>query len=86
MGTYLIIYEVFAIGTPSSAFALFNGNNQIAGSNHGGNSPTGEVITTLNAMDVLTLRSIDTTPISLLNTTTSGSSVISASIVILRLA
>lgn len=90
MGTYLIIYEVFAIGTPSSAFALFNGNNQIAGSNYGGNSPTtrqtGEVITTLNAMDVLTLRSIDTTPISLLNTTTSGSSVISASIVILRLA
>jgi len=65
---------------------LFNGNNQIAGSNYGGNSPTGEVITTLNAMDVLTLRSIDTTPISLLNTTTSGSSVISASIVILRLA
>lgn len=28
MGTYLIIYEVFAIGTPSSAFALFNGNNR----------------------------------------------------------
>ena len=88
MGTYLIIYEVFAIGTPSSAFALFNGNNQIAGSNYGGSvcnaTQNGQVITTLNASDVLTLRII-IGPVILFNLTL-GVPVISASIVILRLA
>lgn len=56
---------MFAFGTFSFAFALFNGNNQIAGSNYGGNNSvtttSGQVITTLNASDVLTLRALSTT-------------------------
>ncbi|MEQ6353382.1 hypothetical protein ABNX05_01990 [Lysinibacillus sp. M3] len=88
-GTYLITYEVFVTGGPN-AFALFNGNNQIAGSNYGDNAgnstKNGQVITTLNALDVLTLRNIYINPIALLNVTIGNVSVISASIVILRLA
>ncbi|MCY9549050.1 hypothetical protein [Lysinibacillus xylanilyticus] len=88
-GIYLITYEVFVTGGPN-AFALFNGNNQIAGSNYGDNSGNstqiGQVITTLNELDVLTLRNIFVNPTALLNVTIGGISVISASIVILRLA
>ncbi|MFF2794007.1 hypothetical protein [Lysinibacillus xylanilyticus] len=88
-GTYLITYEVFPLGTFNNfAFALFNGNNQIAGSNYGGNNSvvtqSGQVITTLNASDVLTLRALN--PATLLNMNTIGTPVISASIVILKLA
>ncbi|WP_369379877.1 hypothetical protein [Lysinibacillus fusiformis] len=88
-GTYLITYEVFVTGGPF-AFALFNGDNQIAGSNYGGNGGSdpqnGQVITTLNSSDVLTLRNIHPNPTALLNTIIGGTPVISASIVILRLA
>ncbi|MFD4490559.1 collagen-like protein [Lysinibacillus fusiformis] len=88
-GTYLITYEVFVTGGPF-AFALFNGANQIAGSNYGGNGGSdpqnGQVITTLNSSDVLTLRNIHPNPTALLNTIIGGTPVISASIVILRLA
>ncbi|MEK8198437.1 MULTISPECIES: hypothetical protein [Lysinibacillus] len=88
-GTYLITYELNVGGGPN-AFALFNGDNQIAGSNYGdstGNSTkNGQVITTLNASDVLTLRNINVNPVTLLNSITLGTQVISASIVILRLA
>ncbi len=88
-GIYLITYEVFVTGGPF-AFSLFNGDNQIAGSNYGGNGGSnpqnGQVITTLNASDVLTLRNIDPNPTALLNVTIPSTQVISASIVILRLA
>ncbi|MGE7840070.1 hypothetical protein ACQKNX_04695 [Lysinibacillus sp. NPDC093712] len=88
-GIYLITYEVFVTGGPF-AFALFNGDNQIAGSSYGGNGGSnpqnGQVITTLNASDVLNLRNIDPNPTALLNVTIPGTQVISASIVILRLA
>ncbi|KAB0442703.1 MULTISPECIES: hypothetical protein [Lysinibacillus] len=88
-GTYLITYEVFVTGGPF-AFALFNGDNQIAGSNYGGNGGSdpqnGQVITTLNSSDVLTLRNIHPNPTALLNTIIGGTPVVSASIVILRLA
>ncbi|WP_157804076.1 hypothetical protein [Lysinibacillus xylanilyticus] len=71
------------------AFALFNGDNQIAGSNYGGvpNTATqnGQVITSLNELDVLSLRNIFTGPKNLGNNVL-GIPVISASIVILRLA
>lgn len=86
-GTYLITYAVFP-GSLAYAFALFNGNNQIAGSNYGGNlallTQNGQVITTLNASDVLTLRALD--PTTLLNTNAPGTPIISASIVIEKLA
>ncbi|MFF2175958.1 hypothetical protein ACFVT8_05770 [Lysinibacillus sp. NPDC058147] len=88
-GIYLITYEVFVTGGPF-AFSLFNGDNQIAGSNYGGNGGSdpqnGQVITTLNASNVLTLRNIHPNPTALLNTVIGGTLVISASIVILRLA
>ncbi|WP_445477379.1 hypothetical protein ACULLL_12665 [Lysinibacillus irui] len=88
-GIYLITYELNVGGGPN-AFALFNGDNQIAGSNYGdstGNSTkNGQVITTLNALDVLTLRNINVNPVTLLNSIVLGTQVISASIVILRLA
>ncbi|MEY2355578.1 hypothetical protein [Lysinibacillus capsici] len=88
-GTYLITYELNVGGGPN-AFALFNGDNQIAGSNYGdstGNSTkNGQVITTLNALDVLTLRNINVNSVTLLNSIVLGTQVISASIVILRLA
>ncbi|WP_369436186.1 hypothetical protein [Lysinibacillus fusiformis] len=87
-GTYLITYEVFP-QQGTSAFALFNGNNQIAGSTYGSDSGnqtySGQVITTFNAMDVLTLRNIDSQT-TLRNTVPSNVPVDSASIVILRLA
>jgi len=87
-GIYLIIYEVTVIAGPY-AFALFNGDNQIAGSNYGGvpNTATqnGQVITSLNELDVLSLRNIFTGPKNLGNNVL-GIPVISASIVILRLA
>jgi len=86
---FIITYEVFVTGGPF-AFSLFNGDNQIAGSNYGGNGGSnpqnGQVITTLNASDGLTLRNIDPNPTALLNETIPGTQVISASIVILRLA
>ncbi len=87
-GIYLITYEVFVTGGPN-AFALFNGDNQIAGSNYGdnsGNLENGQVITTLNSTDVLTLRNIHPNPTALLNLVIPDILVISASIVILRLA
>ncbi|MGE7132872.1 hypothetical protein [Lysinibacillus xylanilyticus] len=87
MGTYLITYEVFVSGGPY-AFALFNGDNQISGSNYGdttGNATkNGQVITTLNELDVLSLRTIFAGPKNLGNAVL-GISVISASIVILKL-
>ncbi|MEA0565009.1 MULTISPECIES: collagen-like protein [Lysinibacillus] len=88
-GIYLITYELFVSGGPN-AFALFNGDNQIAGSNYGDNAgnstENGQVITPLNASDVLTLRNIYINPTALVNVTIGGIPVISASIVILRLA
>lgn len=87
-GIYLIIYEVTVLAGPY-AFALFNGDNQIAGSNYGGipNTATqnGQVITPLNASDVLTLRNIDDSPKPLFNGNVGIPAVISASMVILRL-
>ncbi|MGE7090304.1 hypothetical protein ACQKII_02350 [Lysinibacillus sp. NPDC048646] len=87
-GTYLITYEVFP-QQGTSAFALFNGNTQIAGSTYGSDSGnqtySGQVITTFNAMDVLTLRNIDSQT-TLRNTVPSNVQVDSASIVIIRLA
>ncbi len=90
-GTYLITYELNVSGGPNT-FALFNGDNQIAGSNYGDNTGSstknGQVITTLNSSDILTLRNINTNPNpkALLNSVIPGIPVISASIVILRLA
>ena len=84
----LITYEVFP-QQGTSAFALFNGATQIAGSNYGSQSGSqtysGQVITTLNANDVLTLRNIDG-QVTLDNEVPSNVPVISASIVIERLA
>ncbi len=88
-GIYLIIYEVTVLAG-SYAFALFNGDNQIAGSNYGGipniATQNGQVITLLNVSDVLTLRNINTAPNNLFNGNAGGiPAVTSASIVILRL-
>lgn len=90
-GTYQITYEVFAFGTGpfSFAFALFNGDNQIAGSNYGINNSnvtmSGQVITILSAGDVLTLRALSSS-IALFNITNAGIPVISASIIIDKIA
>lgn len=87
-GTYQITYEVFAFGTFSYAFALFNDDSQILGSNYGGNNAkvttSGQVITILNAGDVLTLRALSVT--NLFNITSAGIPVISASIIIDKIA
>lgn len=87
-GTYLITYEVFP-QQGTSAFGLYNGNTLIAGSDYGSESGnqtySGQVITTLNAMDVLTLRNLDGQT-TLRNEIPSNVPVNSASIVILRLA
>lgn len=90
-GTYQITYEVFAFGNAPSfsfAFALFNGDNQIAGSNYGSNNSnvttSGQVITILNAGDVLTLRALNSSV--LFNITNAGIPVISASIIIDKIA
>ncbi|MER2089993.1 MAG: hypothetical protein ABS920_09650 [Sporosarcina sp.] len=87
-GTYLITYEVFP-QQGTSAFALFRGNTQIPGSNYGSGSGnqtySGQVITMLNAMDVLTLRNIDGRT-TLQNEVPPNTPVVSASISILRLA
>ncbi|MGG0179188.1 hypothetical protein [Gottfriedia acidiceleris] len=88
-GTYLIIWEAFP-QQGGSAFALFAGMSQIAGSNYGSGSGnqtlTGQVITTLTAGTTLTLRNIDGN--THLNNQTSGSGplVVSASVMIMQLA
>ncbi|MFJ8511386.1 BclA C-terminal domain-containing protein [Lysinibacillus xylanilyticus] len=84
-GTYLITYTVLA-GAGAFAFALYNGNNIIAGSGIGlissDASYSAQIITTLNASDVLTLRNINGSPVTLV----SIFPIPSSSIVILRIA
>ena len=89
-GTYHITYEVFP-QQGTSAFALFADGVQIAGSNYGSTSGnqtfSGQVIVTLAAGTVLTLRNLDGATV--LNNTISGpasAAVVSASIVIEQLA
>lgn len=88
-GTYFIQWGVNIEAGPS-AFALFNGPVQIAGSNYGSYSGDhllqGQVITSLAKGDVLTLRNI-AEPTTLENTLSAmGPSVISASMLIEKLA
>ncbi len=88
-GTYFIQWGVNIEAGPS-AFALFNGSVQIAGSNYGSYSGDhllqGQVITSLAKGDVLTLRNI-AEPTTLENTLSAmGPSVISASMLIEKLA
>ena len=88
-GTYLIQWEV-NVDQGSSAFALFRGIVQIPGSNYGSilghHSYKGQVISALTTGDILTLRNISS-PITLRNTiAATGPAVISASILLEKLA
>ncbi|MED2903527.1 MULTISPECIES: hypothetical protein [Bacillaceae] len=92
-GTYLITFKVFH-QSGTAAFGLFNtGTSMIIpgssyGDTSGGETLSGQIITALNAGDILTLRNIDGDT-SLQNRVppgASGAHVDSASIVIIRLA
>lgn len=92
-GDYLITWEVFP-QQGTSAFSLFvdtgSGPVPIAGSNFGagsGNQPySGQVITTLTMGNILTLRNLDGKTALQNSVSGSGPAVVSASIVIERLA